>query len=723
MTADLTFFATAPKGLEGLLADELRELGGKATGERRAGAVFAGDLATAYRACLWSRIANRVLLPLAELPVNSADELYQAVSSISWADHVAPDGTLAVEYHGNLADITHSHYGALRVKDAIVDQLRAQHQIRPSIDAEQPDLRVNVYVHQGKANIAIDLSGSSLHRRGYRAAGGSAPLKENLAAAIIRRAGWQAIADAGGAFVDPMCGSGTLTIEAAMIAADIAPGLQRTYWGFTGWRGHQQALWHKIRLEAQQRCQSGREKIIKIYGFDADKHIIRQARENAHLAGLGERISFSNCPLAGLQRPVDSHGLIAANPPYGERLGDPASLPRLYKQLGDKLLQEFNGWQATVLTSDAALGKALGLRAHKVNKVYNGALECSLLQIDINPDRILRFPLAGTEVSSTSESVLLESDGARMFANRLRKNLQNIGRWAQREGLSCYRLYNTDIPEYAIALDCYDDWVHVQEYAPPRNIDQKQAAHRLQEMLAVIRALLKTPPERLILKRREKQKGLAQYRKLAREKHLITIKEQGVSLLVNLHDYLDTGLFLDHRITRALIREHARGRRFLNLFAYTGTATVYAALGGAKSTTTIDMSRTYLDWARRNMTANGMGGRQHEYIQADCLEWLAKNNQRYDLIFLDPPTFSNSKRMEESFDIQRDHVELLKKTTGLLENKGILLFSCNRRHFKLDKEALLKGMPHIQIEDITAATLPRDFNKQPPIHYCWKIAV
>ena len=322
-----------------------------------------------------------------------------------------------------------------------------------------------------------------------------------------------------------------------------------------------------------------------------------------------------------------------------------------------------------------------------------------------------------------AQQVLEASEGAQMFANRLKKNLRTLGQWARREGLSCYRLYDADIPEYAAAVDLYGDWVHVQEYSPPYSVDPRQAALRLQEILAVLASELHCPEDHLVLKRRERQRGGSQYNKVADAADFLTVEEQGVKLLVNLRDYLDTGLFLDHRNTRALIRKEASGRRFLNLFAYTGTATVYATLGGARSTTSVDMSRTYLDWAKRNLEINGIHGRQHALVQADCLEWLAEHRKRYDLIFLDPPTYSRSKRMQADFDVQRDHVDLLTRTLSLLDRDGTLLFSSNRRGFKLDVDALQQAVPGIRCEDITTATLPRDFQRKPLIHHCWKITL
>ena len=314
------------------------------------------------------------------------------------------------------------------------------------------------------------------------------------------------------------------------------------------------------------------------------------------------------------------------------------------------------------------------------------------------------------------------SAGAQMFANRLQKNLRTLARWLKREHISCYRLYDADIPEYAVAVDVYEGerrWVHVQEYAAPRGVDAGRAQARLSEAVGVIRDLLEIPAEQLFLKVRRQQKGKAQYQKLGAHGEFHIVEEGGNRFLVNFSDYLDTGLFLDHRITRAVLAELAGGRHFLNLFAYTASASVYAARGGAVSTTSVDLSRTYLDWARRNLELNGCGGRQHRLVQANTLEWLeqAAGRHRFGLIFLDPPSFSTSKRMQGTFDVQRDHVRLIKATARLLEPDGLLVFSNNRRRFSMDRAAL----PELFIEDISRATLPRDFERNPRIHNCWRI--
>lgn len=310
--------------------------------------------------------------------------------------------------------------------------------------------------------------------------------------------------------------------------------------------------------------------------------------------------------------------------------------------------------------------------------------------------------------------------GTEMLVNRLRKNLRHLGKWARREGVTCYRVYDGDVPEYALAVDLYEGWAHAQEYAAPATVDPVRAQGRLADAMAVIPEALGIPAERVVLKVRRRQKGLAQYERQAATGQFREVHEGGLRFLVNLSDYLDTGLFLDHRPTRALIRSLARGGRFLNLFAYTGTASVYAAAGGAASTTTVDMSSVYVDWARRNMALNGFAeGRTHRLVRADCLTWLATPRpERYHVIFADPPTFSNSKRMgENTFEVQRDHAALILAAARLLARDGVLLFSNNFRHFRMHHSTL----PGMIIEDISRATLPPDFLRNPRIHNCWRI--
>jgi len=736
MTQNITFFATTPKGIELLLADELRALGATEAKETRAGVQFQGPLALAYRACLWSRLANRILLPLAKFPAATPEALYEGVKALDWSAHLGPEQTLAVEFNTSNSAITHSHFGALKVKDAIVDQFRERTGERPSVATEEPDLRVNVYLHRDEAQLSLDLSGESLHRRGYRTKTVTAPLKENLAAAILLRAQWPKIAAEKRPLVDLMCGSGTLPIEAALMAADIAPGLNRTYYGFLRWRQHDAATWEALLAEARERREAGLQKLPPIQGYDSDPTAVRAALANVEQAGLSghvhiERRELADCRVEYADRP----GLAVANPPYGERIGEESELPGLYHALGESLKRCYRGWQAAVFTGNPELGKVMGLRAHKMHVLWNGAIECKLLHFDVQESQFVVERSPAERILRHAPAEL--TPGAAMFANRLRKNLKQLGRWARDEGLCCYRLYDADMPEYALAIDLYagaERWAHVQEYAAPKTIDPDKARARLKEALSAIPGTLDLPVANIFLKVREKQKGKSQYERLDERGEFHEVREDGLRLLVNFTDYLDTGLFLDHRLTRRMIGERAAGKRFLNLFCYTGAATVHAAQGRASvaggrmpgataaanratATTSVDMSRTYLDWARRNLALNGFSGPAHELVQADVFRWLEAERRRYGLIFLDPPTFSTSKRMEGTLDIQRDHVRLITAAAALLEPGGELLFSCNFRKFRLERAAL----EAFEIEDLTAATIPKDFARDPRVHQCFSL--
>lgn len=714
------YIATAPKHMEQLLADELRAIGAEGVAEIRSGCSFEGDLENAYRVCLWSRIANRILMPLARFPAATPEELYAGVQSVDWSEHFEVDDTFAVDFNSSRSAIDHTHFGALKVKDAIVDQFRERYGERPSVETKTPTIRINLHLIRDEATLSLDLSGDSLHKRGYRGQGMGAPLKENLAAAILMRAGWPALAREGGALADPMCGSGTLPIEGALMAADIAPGLLRRHWGFLGWKQHQEEIWHQLLDEAEARKQEGLEQMPPVLGFDRNMKAVRIAQDNVVRAGLGWKVRIENRELpkvgtGGHEGP----GLVVVNPPYGERLGKESELPALYRSLGDTMKKRFPGWRAALFTGNPELGKQLGLRARKIHTLYNGAIECKLLHLELTPewfveDRRFPSPLPAEE----------RGDGARAFANRLQKNQKHLGRWLKRDEIRCYRLYDADLPEYALAVDIYEGekrWVHVQEYQAPRSIDPRKARQRLREAIGVLLEVLEIPEEQFFLKVRKQQKGSAQYEKLASTRNYHEVEEGGGRFLVNFEDHLDTGLFLDHRITRNLLAGLAEGRRFLNLFGYTGAASVYAARGGASTTTTIDMSNTYLEWARQNMALNGFQGPEHQFVRVDCREWLARGGGgvRYGLIFLDPPSFSSSKRMEGTLDIQRDHVELIRNAAGLLEPDGVLIFSNNLRGFKMDREALAG----LQVEDISRETLPKDFERNPKIHNCWRIAL
>ncbi len=723
----MQFFITCPKGLEALLEDELKGFGAQRLKQTQAGVEVEAELEFAYRTCLWSRLANRVLLLLGQVDATSADQLYDGVKAISWLQHLRSGGTLTVDFNGKNPAINNTHFGALKVKDAIVDSVREQTGSRPSVDKRRPDLRVNVHLRRDKAQIAIDLSGESLHRRGYRQQTGAAPMKENLAAALLIRAGW-GTENAPNVLVDPMCGSGTLLTEAVMISADIAPGLLRKSYGFDRWLQNQPTTWNALRAEAVERREQGLQRLnARFYGFDADAKVLESAADNTEVLGLSDAIQFNRADLSMVRNPLksdeDSSGLLITNPPYGERLGEVSTLRFLYKELGDLLKREFAGWKAGIFTSNPDLCKLTGLKADKIYRLFNGPLASQLLLFTVY-QRVETQPEEVSESDTDEASIVAntgdgyQSEGAQMLENRLRKNVKALSRWVKREGVQAYRAYDADIPEYAVAIDCYADQFVIQEYAPPANVDSVKAFKRLQDAINVVARVFEVGTDAITLKQRKRQQGTSQYQRQSDQGQTHRINEYGCDLEVNLRDFLDTGLFLDHRPVRKLIQQSAKGARYLNLFCYTATASVHAARGGARSTTSVDMSATYLDWAKRNFALNGFTGKEHQFIQEDCIRWLERpKSDRFDLIFMDPPTFSNSKRMSDVLDVQRDHQKLIRGAMSLLSPEGKLIFSNNYRRFKIDAELY----ETFEIKDITAQTIDPDFKRNPRIHSCFLI--
>ncbi|MBD3633549.1 MAG: bifunctional 23S rRNA (guanine(2069)-N(7))-methyltransferase RlmK/23S rRNA (guanine(2445)-N(2))-methyltransferase RlmL [Methylophaga sp.] len=723
------FTVTAARGMLPLLAEELKQLGIKQSKQEQGNIRFTGSLEDAYKVCLWSRVAIRVLMPIATIRAESPEQLYEGVTALPWEDHLeAEEGTLAVDFNSFRSKIKHNQYGAQKVKDAIVDRFRALTGIRPSVDLHQPDIRINVYLRHNQATISIDLSGESLHRRSYRARNTEAPLKEHLAAAILLSAEWPRLARQGWALIDPMCGSGTFLIEAAMMAADIAPGILRDYFGFIYWKQHDKDAWKKLKADAERRRQAGLARIPVIMGGDADPKAVEAARANIAEAGLSDWIQVAQRRL--LDWPAEAQalppmGLLVCNPPYGERMGDADSLPRLYESLGDIMRESLPGWRSAIITDKPQLGKFTGLTLFESVPFDNGPIECEVLfyraskavtqtrQPETTPEPII------SDTAPDLQEVEISEQGD-MFANRLKKNIKHLAKWARKNKVSCYRVYDADLPDYALAIDLYDDQVHVQEYAPPKQIDPQKAVERLKEAMHIIPDVMEVPANSVSLKVRQKQRGSNQYEAQAAQNKRFEVEENGLKFWVNLRDYLDTGLFLDHRDTRLMLMNMARGKDFLNLFSYTGSVTVYAAAGGAASTTSVDMSNTYLGWARDNLELNELDGEQHRFIRANCLEWLQAAQQeaeRFDLIFLDPPTFSNSSRMEGVFDVQRDHVSLIQMAANLLKPGGQLIFSTNRRDFKM----ALDVMEGLSLKDISAQTIPKDFERNKKIHQCWLV--
>ena len=710
-------FATTARGFEELLKSELTELGAQDAKVAQGGVHYWADDETLYRTLLWSRLSSRILLPIVQAKVFSDLDLYSAVVGVNWLDYFDEKVHFFVDFNGTNQEIRHTQFGAMRVKDGIVDYFERHGRARPNVDKEQPDIRIHAYLNRDDVVLSLDLSGDALHMRGYREDTGKAPLRETLAAAIVLRSSWQK----GTPLVDPMCGSGTLLIEAAQMEAQIAPQLYRLHWGFDFWQGHNQAAWEKVKEEALAlaEAEKQRENSPHFYGFDLDHRVLQKAKQNAKNAGVAHLMQWQQGDVAAIKNPSPNvAGMVICNPPYGERLGTTPALIALYSVFGQRLKQQFAGWNASIFSGEPSLLDCLHLRSHRQFKAKNGPLDCVQKNYQIAEraeQSAVENALEFDRTSSVSSEVAVD------FANRLQKNIKKIEKWAKQQGLDAYRLYDADLPEYNLAVDRYADHIVVQEYAAPKNIDENKARQRLLDAVNATLNVTGIETNKLILKVRQKQKGTNQYEKLANKGEYFYVNEYGAKLWVNLTDYLDTGLFLDHRLTRKMLGEMVQGKDFLNLFAYTGSATVHAALSKAKSTTTVDMSNTYLNWAEQNLLLNDIEGKQHKLIQADCLQWLEQCDRQFDLIFVDPPTFSNSKRMEDSWDVQRDHIKLMTNLKRILRPNGTIVFSNNKRGFKMDFAKLEElGLSAVEISH---KTLPLDFERNKQIHNCWLVTL
>ena len=738
----LSYFIPTAKGLAPLLETELKEMGIENSKQMNGGVSFDGSLEQGYQVCLWSRFASRVLLKLSEFKVFDAMDLYLGASNIHWEDHFDVTSTFSIDFSGTNDEIRNTQFGALKIKDAIVDRFRTKCDARPNVEKRDSDIRFNGRLWKDKVTIYLDLSGSPLHLRGYRTIAGEAPLRETLAAGIVKRSGWK-----GEALLDPMCGSGTLIIEAAMMTLNIAPGSLRQTFGFEHWKKHDQECWKTLKTSAQVYAKRAvKDCETRFYASDLSQEMIKIAKQNALRAGVAELIEFSVQDAKKVLPPEELEtGMLISNPPYGERLGGFSDTITLYTELGFHFKEAFAGWNLAMFAMDTELLSCLGMRAAKSFKFFNGPIECILKNYRISAKREPEKVEAKKEEPKTEESInpwtMGRGDDAfemgqeseseivfkevqqikpaiysEAFANRLTKNLKKLEKWAKRENVECYRMYDADLPEYNVAIDRYGEYIIIQEYRAPKEIELNKVRRRFLDVVSTVRYMLKISDDKLIIKVRERQKGRKQYEKLDTKKQRLVMHEGQAKLIVNLQDYLDTGLFLDHRPTRLRIAKMAKGKAFLNLFCYTATASVHAALGGATSTTSVDMSKTYLAWGEENFAENKLKG-PHQFIQQDCIKWLQHAHEMYDLIFIDPPTFSNSKRMKDVFDVQDDHVALLTSASERLNANGEIIFSNNKRGFKLDIDAI-KALG-FYVKDITQSSIPEDFKRNSKIHQCW----
>lgn len=719
-----------------------------------------------YYVCLWSRVASRVLLPIKKKNINTEydipEQLYGFSKSIDWTDVFGVEQSFAIRTSVDKRVPVNQQFAMLRIKDAIADAFNDKLQARPDVNSKNPDISLFATIsgkkdspdskNKATAELFIDLSGTSLHRRGYRVAMTDAPLKENLAAALLYTVGWHTLnpnnADNKNkpkydSLIDPMCGSGTFIIEALLMYAGYPVGLDKAenQFGFYNWQYHDAVMWQNMVTEAQNgfhdtldKLADGELPIPAIYGFDNNTDALKATLKNLMASGLQpliDKLILKQRPLNQLNTALKpavesgkiSNPLFITNPPYGERLGGTDTtdtIKPLYQGIGLKLQDLFDGnsGNATLglLAAEVEQADTLPLENPQTLRCHNGAITVYFRHGVV-------LPVNQNSLIASYEKQDIQIEEAQEFVNRLQKNLGKLRKQAKKEEVSNLRIYDADLPNFKVAVDLYGNFAHVQEYAPPKTIPPETAKKRFNLALQGIREVLGIQREQVFIKTRAKQSGKDQYSKQAKDNKqgkLHVVKEDTAYLYVNFTDYLDTGLFIDHRNMRALVKQASRGKRVLNLFAYTCTASVHAALAGAKQVTSVDLSANYLDWGKQNFALNGIDitdTEKYQFIAHDIFTWIKENTEQFDTMFIDPPTFSNSKKFQGTFDVQRDHPALINRAMNRLATDGVLYFSNNFTKFEMEEN--LKN--RYQIKEITHQTIGFDFNIKKPIHKSFEI--
>ena len=759
----MTLVAACAFGLEAVVKRELIALGYDAKVAQPGRVEFEGGWADVCRSNLWLRTADRVLIKVLEFPAADFDALFETVKEHDWSELIAVDAAFPVTGRSRLSQLSSVPAVQRTVKKAIVESLKREHST-----TELPEtgvtFKIDVALLNDVAQLTLDTTGDSLHKRGYRKLTGRAPIKETLAAALVDLSVWKPER----MLVDPFCGTGTIAIEAAMLGMQIAPGMNRTF-ASSDWNQISATLWNDAIEAAKAQIDSDAD--LQIIGSDIDAEALEMAKYHARQAGVDRQIHFRQQAFHEFKS-EQKYGCIITNPPYGERLEDLRSVQPLYETFPG-ILQRLDTWSLFVITNVPSVEKIFERRATRRRKLFNGRIECMYYQylgprpprgyfdddyVDPEtqaPEPAVSVAAASPAIESTrvpspsdvksvaanpsSQMTAREPDSkshtkavapifgglqskdheqADLFRSRLTKRARHLRKWPTKRGVTCFRLYDRDIPEIPLVVDRYEGHLHITEYERPHERELGRHAAWLELMRTTAAETLEVSVEQAHLKSRDHDSR--QYEKIANQRQRVEVQEAGLKFLVNLTDYVDTGLFLDHRTTRLMVHSEANGTRFLNLFAYTGSFTVFAADADADSTVTVDLSKNYLQWAQDNLKINGLLGPEHKFIDMDCMAYLERSvakKKKFDLIVVDPPTFSNSKRTEDDWDVQQRHVEMLNMIAQILTPGGVVYFSTNFRRFKFD-EASLNGFE--TIFEISKQTVPEDFrNKR--IHRCWRM--
>lgn len=717
----MIFFATSAANYSDLVLEEAKRAGGVEAKTSTGGVEFSGDLSVGYRFTYNTRLASRVLLGLYyDNDVRSTEELTEATGKIPWEDYIEKGKTIKITASGEVWWIRNLHYGVQCVKDGIVDRLREVYEgERPNVDVKNPDIGIHVHFFETTVKWYLDFSGEGLHMRGYRDEQTDAILKESLAACLLERSDWyKTVKDENPApLLDPFTGSGTIAIEAALMASDTAPGLirKRPYL-FEKLPNFDRELYEKIIEEAKERRDKAlKERNIKIYASDKMKWAVDVSDKAAKRAGVNNLIKFQQIDFGNIETPPAERGYIVTDPPYGERMKE-KDLNELYEKIGNEMTKVFKGWKATILTGDSELLTYIDMKPDRTNVLYNGPIEC----------QIAHYTIFTEEEKKTMTEKAIKRREERLNASlkpntealyqRVKENYERLKSIMSEEGVTSYRIYDRELEQFPASIDFYEGkWVVVNEYWRSDE-DERLSKERIDEVVLVAEKVTMADYDSIYLKSRREMKGKNQYSKLASSNRLFIGHENGLITLLNFTNYIDTGLFLDTRPVRAMIQNMAKNKRFLNLFSYTGTATLNAIKGGALSTVSVDSSNTYLSWFVENLKVNKFSTSFGNYMyKADVMEWLWATYDKFDLIYCDPPTFSNSTD-RNTFDIQKDHVKLIKATAMHLAPKGEIIFVTNYRRFRMDEEILR----NYYVEDITDKTIGDDFSDK-NVHKCYLI--
>ena len=783
----MNLIAACAFGLEAIVKRELIALGYDARVLTPGRIGFEGDWTAVCEANIWLRTADRVLVEVQRFDAPDFDALFETVKAFDWSQYIPVDGQFPVIGRSRLSQLTSVPAVQRTVKKALVESLRSFHKTE-TLPETGATYKVEVALLKDEAVLTLDTTGPSLHKRGYRKLTAPAPLKETLAAALVNLSVW----NANRTLADPFCGSGTIAIEAALQARNIAPGLKRAF-ASTDWPVIHQRTWEDARKQAKAKRKL--DLPLTIVASDRDPDVLSLAHYHARQAGVSDAIRFTEQPFDQFSSDQE-YGCIVTNPPYGERLEEQDRLIGLYESIPE-VMQRLPTWSLFLITNMPRFERIVQKQATRRRKLFNGRIECCYYQfLGPKPPSMIRQrpeasvvppptstpseapapptqpetrptkievevisssqpiaapvkptvelvdnePEKSTEAKSETESPKKpiaapkpeirpvfgsindkDREQAGLFKNRLVKRARHLRRWPTKRGISCFRLYERDIPEIPLVVDRYENYLHITEYERPH--DRDLARHRawLDLMRETAAESLAVPLENTFLKQRRKGDITGQYHKLDNAGKKIVVHEGGLKFLVNFSDYVDTGLFLDHRVARKMVMDEAAGKRMLNLFAYTGAFSVYAAAGGAKSTTTVDLSRTYLDWAGENFQVNDLGGQQHQFIASDTIEFLetaAGQRKQYDLVICDPPTYSNSKRTDSDWDVQTGYVSIFEHLKRIVSPQGVVYFSTNFRRFKFDEE-FIESLG-FEFREISKTSVPEDFRNR-RIHRCWRL--